>query len=234
MEMRLEMIIAGNVFSCSGEREAVEKERAEFVRAAGLEPIQAEDPVMQAPVTVGSDFVPHLIGAEFDIVLTNGDNVKFVVTDMNDEWIRVESRNCYGGYIPMTKMEGHLNDMLLLLPDYVKNRIIRTPRKHLDKNGEEYTEDALLFLPAASEVFPEEMCNGDIGLYQQLDWYKIPQNRIRCLRDGDGVTNWYWTSSRRAGYATYFAYVYVSGYASHNGASATHIGAPVCFRISRI
>lgn len=187
MEMRLEMIIAGNVFSCSGEREAVEKERAEFVRAVGLEPIQAEDLVMQAPVTVGSDFVPHLIGAEFDIELTNGDNVKFVVTDMDEEGIRVESRNCYGGHIPMTKMEEHLYDMLWLLPGYVKNRIIRTPRKHLYKNGEEYTEDVLLFLPAASEVFPEEMCNGDIGLYQQLDWYKTTQNRYRIVEEVECV-----------------------------------------------
>lgn len=234
MEMRLEMIIAGNVFSCSGEREAVQAERAEFVRAVGLEPIQAEDPVMQAPVTVESDFVPDKIGAEFDIELTNGDNVKFVVTDMGREWIRVESRNCYGGYIPMTKMEGYLRDMLLLLPDYVKARIIRTQRKHLDKNGEEYTEDALLFLPAASEVFPEEICNGDIGLYQQLDWYKIPQNRIRCLRDGDSVTDWYWTSSLRAGHTTYFADVLNIGTPTTTLASNTHIGAPVCFRISRI
>ena len=89
-----------------------------------------------------------------------------------------------------------------------------------------------LFLPAASEIFPPESCYGDKGLYEQMDWYKKVQNRVRAF-EKDGDADWYWTQSSYSGNSTYWCYVNYGGHAYCGNASYTGIAAPVCFRISR-
>lgn len=235
--MRLDMTIVGNVFSCVGEHVEVQAEREAFLKAIGF---GAAEPASVSGVGYTEQepdkapgAIPETIGSEFTITLNNGDAVKMVVTDTGDDWIRVETRNCYGGYIPMTEMEKHMEFFVQQIPDDIKRLIVPAKRKHLDEKGRELDLSELLFLPAASEVFPNEMCRGDKGLYQQLEWYKTPQNRIRCLRDGDQVADWYWTGSRCAGTATVWCYVTGYGNADTSGATYTVIGAPVCFHIHK-
>lgn len=84
---------------------------------------------------------------------------------------------------------------------------------------------------AASEVFNEDSCYGDKGLYKQLDYYKDARNRIRVDEDGD--TRVYWLASVRSGDSTRACGVYSNGSASNWDASNS-LRVPVCFQISKI
>lgn len=171
----------------------------------------------------------------YEIEMLNGKKVEFVITESTPEYLRFESRNCLGEYVPMTAMNDWLEKQFSLLPDELKAVIIPTERVHRDRNGEVHKETVKLFLPAAPEIFSEDECDfsADAGLYKQLDYYKDAHNRVRALKDGKGCTDWYWTSSRRSGASTNWCDVDGSGYADHRTATNTGIGAPVCFRIKR-
>ena len=156
--------------------------------------------------------------------------VEVVVTDVDDTGTRFETRDCLGEYVPMTRMSGFLDRVFAGLPDALRDVIADTERRHYDVDGNTVTTLEKLFLPAASEIFPIECCYGDVGLYQQLEWYKDVHNRIRALDNG-GYADWYWTSSRRKGSTTSWCYVSYYGDADTGYASYSYIAAPVCFRI---
>lgn len=164
--------------------------------------------------------------------LLDGREVDFVVTDVDGDTIRFESRDCLGEYVPMTRMNKYLARVWELLPASLRDVIFPTERRHFDRNGEIKTTEELLFLPAASEIFSERECNGDRGLYEQMEWYKDRRHRMRMFEKG-GTPDWYWTSSRYSGTSTYFASVGYNGGASYANASFTYIAAPVCFRIRK-
>ena len=174
------------------------------------------------------------VGDQIRIPFKNGKSVLFVVTDIDKDGIRYESRNCLGKYVKMTDMDNYLNDILAQLPDALVQAIIPTERRHIMHNGTVRTDKALLFLPAASEIFPTSRCYGDSDLYKQLDWYKDVHNRVRAFSDDANMdTDWYWTSSPTSGSTASWCYVNGSGFANYYGASADWIGAPVCFRIPK-
>ena len=85
---------------------------------------------------------------------------------------------------------------------------------------------------AIAEIFPEDKCYGDKGLYKQLDYYKDVHNRIRCKQKGDFSPDWYWTSSPRSGNSTNWCGVSTYGSANYNPASYANVAAPICFRIA--
>ena len=169
------------------------------------------------------------------VTLTNGKTVEFVVTDQTSEYVRYESRNCLGEYVPMTKMNEWLHKQFSLLPDELKAAIIPTERVYRDSKGKIHKETVKLFLPSASEIFADDECsfNADKGLYEQLDYYKDAHNRVRALKDGDGHTDWYWTSTPYSGDSANWCYVSYGGFANSFLATYTWIGAPVCFRIKK-
>ena len=162
----------------------------------------------------------------------NGKIVEVVVTDVDDTGTRFETRDCLGEYVPMTRMSGFLDRVFAGLPDILRDAIADTERRHYDADGNVVTTLEKLFLPAAPEIFPYDDCYGDMGLYEQLDWYKDVHNRVRALDSGKNA-DWYWTSSRREGSATYWCGVHHGGDANRDVASYTHIAAPVCFRIPK-
>ena len=172
------------------------------------------------------------IGDSLFIRMNDDKKIEFVVTDVDDEAYRFESRECLGKYVPMTEIESFFDGVWDNLPEILKNHIVPTERPYLYK-GAEKTTIRNLFLPSAAEIFAPEDCYGDKGLYEQLDWYKDVHNRVRAF-EGGGNADWYWTQSEYSGSATYFCAVSGHGYASNYNASNTAVAAPVCFRISRL
>ena len=173
-------------------------------------------------------------GSYFTINLNDGREVDFICTAVEPDAYRFESRDCLGEYVPATKLDDWLEDLWInKIPEELKSEIIPTKRKHLTHDGKTEQETVFLFLPSAAEIFPEDKCYGDKGLYKQLDYYKDVHNRIRCKQKSDFGPDWYWTSSPRSGNSTTWCYVNNNGNANNNYASNTNVAAPICFRISR-
>ncbi len=165
--------------------------------------------------------------------LLDGREVDFIVTDTDDEYVRYESRDCLGEKMKHTDIGKYLNSVMAVIPPELKAAICPTERKWLNSDGELVSEEMLLFVPSCSEVFAEDDCIGDEGVYEQLDYYKDRRNRIRYLsKDNDDYCCW-WTLSATSGSLTSFVYVSTSGNVHYYNASLTGIGAPVCFRIRK-
>lgn len=161
----------------------------------------------------------------------SGMEVDLVVTAIEDGAYRFESRDCLGRYTPMTRIGDFFAGVWDDLPDVLRDSIIETERPY-SVGGETKSKTLKLFLPAASEIFPPASCYGDKGLYEQLDWYKDVQNRVRAYEKG-GDADWYWTQSANSGSTTNFCAVTSLGDATAYNASNTNRAAPVCFRIPR-
>jgi hypothetical protein len=117
-----------------------------------------------------------------------------------------------------------------LLPEDLRDVICPTDRKWKDNDGNIGTYSTKLFLPAAPEVFDDDICYGDRGLYGQLEWYKNAKNRIRLDEYGD--TSYWWLASAKSGCLTLACYVDDNGFASSWDASDS-LCVPVCFHIPK-
>ena len=150
--------------------------------------------------------IPVEVGATVSCELTDGTPAEFVVTDVTDQYVRFETRNFIGGEVewneqdtnkggyPDSDIRGYIDSTIWdLLPEDLQEVISDVDREWKDKDGNCGTYTTKLFLPAASEVFDEDSCYGDKGLYKQLDYYKDARNRIRVDEDGD--TRVYWLAS---------------------------------------
>lgn len=180
---------------------------------------------------IKSGDIKVVVGDSVSACLNDGTRVELVVTDNSDDWVRFETRDCLGKYVPMTKIEGYLSEVWEKLPDVLKSSIIPTERVRRDSEGKTYTIMRKLFLPAASEIFEPDSCLGDKGLYTRLKWYEDLHNRVRALSSG-GTADWYWTESPYASDSTYWCRVNSNGNAD-SSASVTSVPAPVCFRIPK-
>jgi len=157
--------------------------------------------------------------------------VDFIVTDITEDAIRFESRDCLGEKVKHTGLDKYCEKIFNLLPDALQAAIMPTERKWRDKDGNLKTGTYKLFVPSCAEIAPEDECIGDKGVYKQLDWYKDRRHRIRCDEKG-GDTCWYWTLSSASGYSTRFVFVSSHGYVNDHSASLA-TGAPVCFQIPK-
>lgn len=184
-----------------------------------------------AGITTGK--IELAVGSSITTRMKNGQEVDFVVTDVDDEAYRFESRDCMGRYDPMTEIEKFYSDMWDALPDALRENIIDTTRYYKTADGEMRSATRKLFLPSASEIFPPDECYGDEDVYTQMEWYKDVHNRIRAFEKG-GASDWYWTQSPRSGSTAYWCTVAGNGNALSSNASLTNRAAPVCFRIRRI
>lgn len=100
-------------------------------------------------------------------------------------------------------------------------------------NGWKWENAGKLWIPSEMEVYgcgvwANSAC--DKGGFVQYPIFNCNMDRVKGLGDGGGRYYW-WLMSANAGYAGNFCYVTNNGTASYNYASATWIGAPVCFRI---
>ena len=188
--------------------------------------------------------IPVEVGAVVSCNLTDGTPAEFVVTDVTDQYVRFETRNFIGGEVewneqdtnkggyPDSDIRGYVDSTIWnLLPEDLRAVISEVDREWKDKDGNCGTYTTKLFLPAASEVFDEDNCYGDKGLYKQLDYYKDARNRIRVDEDGD--TRYYWLASVRSGDSADACNVHGDGNAS-SWAASNSLRVPVCFQISRI
>ena len=195
-------------------------------------------------IQIGVTAIPVEVGATVSCELTDGTPAEFVVTDVTDQYVRFETRNFIGGEVewneqdtnkggyPDSDIRGYIDSTIWdLLPEDLQEVISDVDREWKDKDGNCGTYTTKLFLPAASEVFDEDSCYGDKGLYKQLDYYKDARNRIRVDEDGD--TRVYWLASVGSGSSTAACTVNHSGTASNWNASNSN-RVPVCFQISKI
>lgn len=173
--------------------------------------------------------------------LTNGEIVEFVITDVTDNYVRFETRNFIGGEVewneygtnnggyPDSDIRGYIDSTIWgLLPEDLQAVISDVDREWKDKDGNCGTYITKLFLPAASEVFDEDNCYGDKGLYKQLDYYKDARNRIRV--NEDRYTRAYWLASVVSGLSMDACRVNNDGYANYwHAYSLSRV--PVCFII---
>ena len=163
------------------------------------------------------------LGSTIETKLLDGTELDLVVTDQDDNSVRLESRDCLGINTSADNLHDYLVMVYNLLPEALKKRIIEVEREHFDSNGKRFKEKGKLFVPAASEIFPPDECYGDKGLYKQMDWYKDVHNRVRAENKG-GYSHWYWTSSVNSG--SCFCIVGINGTAFNYLASAAYGLAP--------
>ena len=117
------------------------------------------------------------------------------------------------------------------LPEDLQAAITPVKRKHKDHEGNVQEYEFKLFLPAASEVFDEDECYGDQGLYEQLDYYKDRRHRMKGEAKGED-TETYWLASVGSGNSAYACIVYGNGYAGYwNASNALRV--PLCFCIKK-
>ena len=185
------------------------------------------------------------VGDRVDFKLKNGEDVTVAVTQVTDEYVRFESVDCVGnkrvcwneydntdGGIEISKVQEYLNtEILSQLPEDLKAVIDKTRRKYLDNKGNVQEYETLLFLPAASEVFEEDDCYGDEGLYEQLEYYRDRRNRMKGAAHGEDTESW-WLASVRSGYSTRACRVSNDGDAGDWFASNA-LRVPVCFCIKK-
>lgn len=117
------------------------------------------------------------------------------------------------------------------LPDDLRQVISKATRKYEDNEGNVKEYETLLFLPSASEVFDEDDCYGDEGLYEQMEYYKDRRNRMRGSAEGEDTCGW-WLASVRSGLSTNACPVSSNGSASYWPASNAY-RVPVCFIIKK-
>lgn len=188
-------------------------------------------------------------GAEFKVgdykkgSTIDGQAFNMVVTDVTDEYVRFESRDCVGKEVEWNKNGGtklgypgsdihkYLNKGLFKqLPEDLRNVISLGKRKTI-RGGEVVTFNTYLFLPSASEVFEEDSCYGDKGLYEQMEYYKDRRNRMRGSAEGEDTDCW-WLASVRSGNSTSVCLVGSDGYVN-NWSTSGAIRVPVCFIIKK-
>lgn len=174
------------------------------------------------------------MGDVIEIPLSNGAVEEFVMTQEDDEAYRFESVNCiFGRCITRDKADESFEEYYDLLPKELRDEMILTKRRYLNRDGEERERENLLFLPSAPEVFDPDEVYGDEGLYEQMEWYKDRRHRMRKLsKDSKDTVSW-WLISASAGTTSNFCYVASHGFAHYNIASAAWVGLPVCFRIRK-
>ena len=116
------------------------------------------------------------------------------------------------------------------LPDDLADSIEPVLRTSVDGDGKEAQWETKVFVPDASEIFPDDGDNSFFAHpYKQLKYYKNARNRARLDEDGD--INWYWTASAVSGSSTGACLVGNTGSANYNHASnAARV--PVCFHIN--
>lgn len=173
----------------------------------------------------------------------DGQGFTLVVTDVTDEYVRFESRDCVGEEVEWNKNGGtqlgypgsdihkYLNKGLFeRLPEDLRKVISLAERKTL-RNGETVSFNTYLFLPSASEVFDEDDCYGDEGMYEQMEYYKDRRNRMRGSAEGEDTCSW-WLASVRSGRSAYACFVNHGGSANSWSASNA-FRVPVCFIIKK-
>lgn len=185
------------------------------------------------------------VGDKVDFRLKNGEDVTVVVTQSTEEYVRFESVDCVGGKevpwsatgntkcgIAASDVMKYLNEEIWnQLPDDLQAVIDPVTRKHKDHEGNVQEYEFLLFLPAASEVFDEDECYGDQGVYEQMDYYKDRRHRMRGAGKGED-TELYLLASVRSGGSTYACRVDDYGDAG-NWAASSAGRVPLCFCIKK-
>ena len=233
MKKRLKLISKDKVVIIEGSAKFVNKQRDYFVKKVGSDKSVSDKPAKHEPS----------LGDQLMITLKDGRKAMFILTQIDGDCYRFDSRDCVGssawndkddnsGGYPGSKVKQYVdNDLWELLPDELKEIIVPTVRKC--KVGDEEIEfRAELFLPAASEIFEPDNCYGDKGIYEQMEYYKDTRNRIRLDAENPNETDWYWTQSTSGGYSTSACYVSSDGLAYNTDCSLS-LGVPLCFRIKQ-
>lgn len=176
------------------------------------------------------------IGDSFSCALQDGRKVTFVITDEEENALRCEMEELLE-FVPRNEIGDWYHTLLYsLFPEELRRAIIKTNRIYKENgNGNLRGFATLLFMPSASEVFSNdewESWMGDKNVYEQMEYYKDPANRIRCTVDCGRPNDW-WLFSTCSGKFTIFVSVDSLGNAVNYSEHTTWASAPVCFRIRK-
>lgn len=209
-------------------------------------PLEAGTVKLEKPQIFLEDADKAEVGDYIRVMLTNGQVMRFDVTDIGDGWVRFDSHDCIGshswndndkneGGIEVSDLQKYIDaEISKLLPDYLTELIIDTERHfaQYDDDGE-YTEDSFktkLFIPDASEIF-ERDDDWYAPIYEQLEYYKDRRNRMKGKSPEAKETAHWWTASAHSGTAACVVSVNTYGSSYYNSASGAFC-VPVCFRIA--
>ena len=185
------------------------------------------------------------VGDKVDFSLKSGEQVTMVVTDDTDEYVRFESVDCVGEEsVQWNKRcttdggieESNVQEWLMLelfgqLPEDLQQVIGKVKRRYKDNEGNLKEYETLLFLPSAPEVFDEDECYGDKGVYEQMEYYKDRRHRMRGAAKGKDTVPW-WLTSARGGESASACAVGDYGGADYSYASLDY-RVPLCFCIKK-
>lgn len=210
------------------------------LRAVRTSAVSWEELAMQ--IKSGDDLA---VGDKVDFRLKTGEKVTVVVTQSTEDYVRFESVDCVGGrevpwsYTGNTKcgiadsdVMKYLNEEIWSqLPEDLQAAIDPVTRKHKDYEGNVQEYEFKLFLPAVSEVFDEDECYGDQGVYEQLDYYKDRRNRMKGAKNGED-TELYWLASVRSGSSAGACSVGSNG-PEYYWSASNALRVPLCFCIKK-
>lgn len=185
------------------------------------------------------------VGDKVDFQLKTGEKVTVVVTQSTEEYVRFESVDCVGGKevpwsdagntkcgIATSDVMRYLNEEIWRqLPEDLQAVIDPMTRKHKDHEGNVQEYEFKLFLPAASEVFDEDECNGDQGVYEQLDYYKDRRHRMKGAVKGKDTEPWRLASVSYDN-SMLVCFVHNDGY-EHLWSASGALRVPLCFCIKK-
>ena len=259
----LNMVLNGQVLTCSGDNDCVKAMQDTFIEAAQNvrtaivqenKPVDVARPICGVNVTTTKRTINGSIDAimqsieDGSLILNIGDvipcvlsddqRVHFEVTAIDDEGYRLEMKELLKCVTHPDLQKWYSEFYHSMLPTSLRDAVISTNRKYKDYENDELVEFmSLIFAPSASEVFSKEE-------FEDNEWLgdKGIYEQLDFYKDWrnrirctveDGKPNAWWLLSANAGSSTAFAYVSYSGNCVSSSATAAWIAAPVCFRIRR-
>ena len=259
----LNMVLNGQVLTCSGDNECVKEMQDKFIVAAQNvhtsiiqedKPGDAACPICGVNVTTTKRIINGSIdaimqsiedgslilniGDVIPCVLSDGQRVHFEVTAIDDEGYRLEMKELLKCMAHTDLQKWYSEFYHSMLPASLRDAVISTKRKYKDYENDELVEFiSLIFAPSASEVFSKEEFDDNSWLGDKGVYEQLDFYKDWRNRIRctveDGKPNAWWLLSAGAGSSTYFAYVLYGGYCDYSSATNTWIAAPVCFRIRR-
>lgn len=259
----LNMVLNGQVLTCSGDNDCVKAMQDTFIEAAQNvhtaiiqedKPEDAARPLCGVNVAVTKRTISGSIDAimqgieDGSLVLNIGDvipcvlsddqRVHFEVTDMDDEGYRLEMKELLKCMAHTDLQEWYSKLYHSMLPASLRDAVISTNRKYKDYENDELVEFvSLIFAPSASEVFSKEEFDDNSWLGDKGVYEQLDFYKDWRNRIRctveDGKPNSWWLLSADAGDSANFAYVNYSGACNAYSATYTWVAAPVCFRIRR-
>lgn len=164
------------------------------------------------------------VGDIIKFKLNDGEKVQAMAVKQTDKGMLFVLMDCLAKEYPMfNSMEDMTEDYFIYknsdLRKALNGEIISRFPEEIRSRMVTLDNGDMLRIPTEREIFGE-------NIYGQEEpdtvkrWKPMKKKRNRIAFQGkEGAWEWYWLMNRHKEYASYFAFVYLYGYANYNGAS---------------